>query len=240
MSRGGRGGFGANKSAVEKAFNIDYDPALNNLMNGKPSDTFPKIEPPVARPPDPSERASIHHYRTLRARIHDGPFYCILDPSARISKSHRGRAKTPPTALYNPFEEQPTYGQKFRKQRQFLPNLHKRPFVQEYFPRELWGTIGVGVKGERTHALSRTVRIDRWGEGDEVEEGEEEGEEGEEEKEKEEGEEKEEEDEEKDPDQFDEDDEDDDDDYNAEQYFSGGEDDDYGDEGGGGGGDEDM
>ncbi|KAF4550922.1 Hypothetical protein D9617_15g042750 [Elsinoe fawcettii] len=241
--RGGRGGFGGGggpRNELERRLGLD-DPSVQSLMSGKPSETFPPLEPPVARPPDPAERASVHHYRTLRARIHDGPFYCILDPSARVSKSRRARDRTPPTALFNPFEEQPTYAQRFKKQRNHLPNLHKRPFVKEYFPQELWDTIGVSVKGQKTHQLSRVVNIDKWADAPEEEDVKEENaeEEGEEDKEERpEDEDKEDDEEDKDPDQFDEDDEDEDDDYNAEQYFEGGDDDDYGDEGGGGGEDD--
>ncbi|PNS20752.1 Calcium channel YVC1 [Sphaceloma murrayae] len=244
MSRGGRGGFRGGKGAVEKTFFTEHDEALASVISTKPSETFPKIDLPNARPPEDNERASVHHYRTLRARIHDGPFYCIIDPSARVSKSSRGGHRTPRTALFDPFEEQPTYSQKFKKQRNHLPNLHKRPFVQEFFPQELWETIGVGIAGEKTHQLSKTVDADEWMDVAEVEEnkdadGDEDVDEEKEAKADEDGD-KEDDDEDKDPDQFDEDDEDEDDDYNAEQYFSGGEDDDYGDEGGGGGGDEDF
>ncbi|KAG8626737.1 hypothetical protein KVT40_005682 [Elsinoe batatas] len=242
MSRGGRGGFGGaagggSRGELERRLGLD-DPAVQGLIDTKPSETFPKIDPPIARPPDHAERASVHNYRTLRARIHDGPFYCILDPSARVSKSRRGRDRTPPTALFNPFEGQQTYSQRFKKQRNHLPNLHKRPFVKEYFPQELWDTIGVDVKGEKTHQISKMVNIDKWADAPDEDEPKDENmdEDADEEKEdKPDEEDKDDEEEDKDPDQFDEDDEDEDDDYNAEQYFEGGEDDDagYGDEGGG-------
>lgn len=197
---------------------------------------------PVAPPLTDAERRSIHHFRTLRARIHDGPLYAILDPGARVHKL------LPPTARsagasFNAFEDQPTYTQRFRRARNTLPQLKKRPFVKELFPRELWAVMGVaeteGVaqQGQRKKLeISTRTRLDRWMK--DAEDEEEEGGEGEEEKnDDDEGEENRDEEgqgEDVDPDQFDEDEEDENDDYNAEQYFSGGEDDDYGEDGGGG------
>ncbi|CAD0044984.1 unnamed protein product [Aureobasidium pullulans] len=52
----------------------EYDPELEGKLNTKPSEN---------RPANPYERSLVHHYRTLRARIHDGPFYAILSSSAR-------------------------------------------------------------------------------------------------------------------------------------------------------------
>ncbi|KAF2153797.1 hypothetical protein K461DRAFT_311850 [Myriangium duriaei CBS 260.36] len=242
MSRGGRGGFRGGKGGLDSRLGLDYDQSLDLLTDTKPSALFPPIPPPIAEPPSHAERLAVHHYRTLRARIHDGAFYCILDPSARVTKSS---SRQTAAAFFNAFDSQPTYTQKFRKARNALPNLTKRPFVRELFPQELWGTMGVegteaDAKVGKKLEISQRTRLDKWmknteeegeeGDGEEEDKGDDEEEEVE--KVAEEGE------EEADPDQFDEDDEDENDDYNAEQYFSGGEDDDYGDDGGGGGDDD--
>lgn len=258
MSRGGRGGFRGGRGGLDSRLGLDYDQSLDLLTDTKPSQTFPPIPPPIAEPPSHAERAAVHHYRTLRARIHDGAFYCVLDPSARISKTAsyhrtgRGGKVLPPSAFFNAFDSQPTYTQKFRRTRNALPNLTKRPFVREFFPPELWPTMGVdddaaaaaGPTKKRLEISQRT-RLDKWMKNTAEEEdaaAEQAGEEDEKDDEVDENEEKpaEEGDEDADPDQFDEDDEDENNDYNAEQYFSGGEDDDYGEEGGGGGGDDDY
>ena len=53
-------------------------------MDGQFKDTTLLIDdpqpyqPPVAEPPTADEKRIVHHLRTLRARIHDGPFYTIL------------------------------------------------------------------------------------------------------------------------------------------------------------------
>ncbi|TIA48349.1 hypothetical protein D6C77_09944 [Aureobasidium pullulans] len=235
MSRGGGWGGGGGKNDLGKmggqALPWEYDPELEGKLNTKPSEKFPPIPPPTADPPTPYERSLVHHYRTLRARIHDGPFYAILSSSARVHKSGK---KSPPQAHYDPFESMPTYSQRYTKRKNTLPRLSGRPFVKSYFPEELWAVIepgSVGVQGQRKMlSLSTRTKLDKFdvdGE-DEDEEGEDGGEDGDkvdgvEDEDK----------EEEDPDQFDEEDEDDNDDYNAEQYFDGGDDDEMGDEGGG-------
>lgn len=170
------------------------------------------------------------HYRTLRARIHDGPFYAILDSNARISKSGK---RSPQQAHYDPFEGMPTYSQRYMKKKNTLPRLSTRPFVRNFFPEELWAVIepGSATTQRKTLSLSTRTKLDRFDASD-VED--EDAEVDDEVEEKEEGVVEDEDQEDEDPDQFDEDEEDDNDDYNAEQYFDGGDDDDFGDEGGGG------
>lgn len=270
MSRGGGWGGGCGKNDLGKmggqALPWEYDPELEGKLNTKPSEKFPvrltlpwhhlktllqatstntlsqtqPIQPPIADPPSLFERQLVSHYRTLRARIHDGPFYAILDSSARVHKSGK---KTPPTAHYDPFESMPTYSQRYTKKKNTLPKLSSRPFVKSFFPEELWAIIEPGsVAGEQGQQqqkkrlnLSTRTRLDRFdvdvedeedAEGDDAEDGDKA--EGQEDEDK----------EEEDPDQFDEDDEDDNDDYNAEQYFDGGDDDEFGGDDGGGDGDD--
>ena len=228
-------------------------------MNGQSKDTTDLIDdlqpyqPAVAEPPTAEEKRIVHHLRTLRARIHDGPFYTILGDNVRVVKTGRTRPQPPPAAAhFDAFEGQPTWTQRYRRKRNTLPKLSSRPFAKDFFPRELWSTIDPSDQThvKKTLRISTRTRLDRYlanselygdeegrpaedveeneepekGAEDEAEEKVAEGEEGR--------------DEDADPDQFDEDDEDDDDDYNAEQYFEGGDDDDYGDDGGGGGGDD--
>ncbi|KAI5270101.1 hypothetical protein E4T47_06497 [Aureobasidium subglaciale] len=238
MSRGGGWGGGGGKNDLGKmggqALPWEYDPELEGKLNTKPSEKFPPIQPPIADPPTYTERHLVHHYRTLRARIHDGPFYAILDSSARVHKSGK---KSPVTAHYDPFESMPTYSQRYTKKKNTLPRLGGRPFQKSFFPEELWAIIEPGVAGKKVQgggqqkkvlSLSTRTRLDRFE--TEIDDEEDEGEDGDEEKVEGDEEDKEEED----PDQFDEEDEDDNDDYNAEQYFDGGDDDDMaGDDGGG-------
>lgn len=207
------------------------------------------IDPPVAEPPSLDEKRIVHHYRTLRARIHDGPLYCVLNDNVRLKKdstSVLGKRKDPPAAHFDPFEQQPTYTQKYRKKLYTLPRLHTRPFVKELFPKELWATIDPSDRSHvrRRLAISTRTRLDRFlanveGEEDDDDEGENVEEVVEKERDEDEVDEEEEirrqrEDVDGEVEHYDdEDDEDEDDDYNAEQYFEGGEDDEYPDDGGG-------
>jgi DNA-directed RNA polymerase III subunit RPC7 len=200
------------------------------------------MHPPIADAPTHTERTIVAHYRQLRARIHDGPFYAILDSNARV---HRSGRKSPPQSHYDPFEGMPTYSQRFTRKRNTLPRLSTRPFVKAFFPDELWAvidpageTIPSGIVGETRRkmlSLSTRTRLDKFDVNaldeddedgaDDADVDKVDGADGDDDKD------------DQDADQFDEEDEDDNDDYNAEQYFDGGDDDDDG--GGGGGGDDD-
>ncbi|KAI4718010.1 hypothetical protein E4T48_05800 [Aureobasidium sp. EXF-10727] len=262
MSRGGGWGGGGGKNDLGKmggqALPWEYDPELEGKLNTKPSEKFPvrytllshplvflapltrdtqPIQPPIAEPPSQHERQLVSHYRTLRARIHDGPFYAILDSSARVHKSGK---KSPVSAHYDPFDSMPTYSQRYTKKKNTLPKLGSRPFVKSFFPEELWaiiepGSVG-GQEGQKRKVLnlSTRTRLDRFDTEIDDDEDADADEAGDEDKVEGEDEDKEEED----PDQFDEDDEDDNDDYNAEQYFDGGDDDEFGGDDGGGDGDD--
>jgi len=103
------------------------DPSIDDAASSDIKLTFfQPIAPPVAEPPSADEKRVIYHYRTLRARIHDGPLYAVLDANARISK--KGRARSPAAAHFDPFEGQPTYTQRYKKKRNTLPTLSTRPF----------------------------------------------------------------------------------------------------------------
>jgi DNA-directed RNA polymerase III subunit RPC7 len=86
---------------------------------------FKPIIPPLAEPPSADEKRAVHHYRTLRARIHDGPLYSVIGDNVRVSKSGR---RSPPAAHFDPFEGQPTYTQRYKRKKNTLPDLSKRPF----------------------------------------------------------------------------------------------------------------
>ncbi|KAI4157548.1 MAG: hypothetical protein LQ346_009119, partial [Caloplaca aetnensis] len=185
------------------------------------------------------EKADVAAFRSLRARIHEGPYYTILDDEARVGKKTAASA----AATFDPFNGMPTYSQKYMKKRRRLPNLSARPYVLKYFPKELWPTLD--PKNHKpskpngaptTNSTRKTKPTDKkapqdTAEGDHASGDEDDAAIGE-----------------RDPDdeameepvedEFDEDD-DDGGDYNAEQYFDDGGEDaddlDGGDEGGGGG-----
>lgn len=203
---------------------------------------FQPYQPPVADPPTADERRIVHHYRTLRARIHDGPFYTVLGSDVRISKSRPNGGRSPAAAHFDPFEGQPTYTQRYKPKRNTLPRLSTRPFVKQFFPHDLWNTIDPSDRShvKRTLHISTRTRLDKLlaNEDDEENNPGENVDPDDADKDPDEERDDEEKEEDDDPDQFNEEDEDEDDDYNAEQYFEGGDDEDYGDEGGGGGDDD--
>ncbi|KAL8663710.1 MAG: hypothetical protein Q9202_003656 [Teloschistes flavicans] len=115
---------------------LPWDPDID-LDRPTPTPLFPlyKITPP--QPLTKAEKAQVASFLSLRARIHEGPFYTILDPNSRIEKS----ARIPAAASFDPFEGMPTYSQRYVKKRRRLPKLNARPYVMKYFPKELWSTL---------------------------------------------------------------------------------------------------
>ncbi|KAK4980815.1 DNA-directed RNA polymerase III subunit C31 [Elasticomyces elasticus] len=142
MPRGGRGGFargGAAAKGTMRGMQLpwEYDPDLEY----KPTPDeglFPKMVPPIARRPTASEKRAVAHYRNIRARIHAGPMYTTLDD---LKRDNEGSDDAKAKAAYNPFEDAPTYSQRYKRERSTLPKLSDRPYVKEMFPEELWSTI---------------------------------------------------------------------------------------------------
>ncbi|KAL8853669.1 MAG: hypothetical protein Q9221_001480 [Calogaya cf. arnoldii] len=215
---------------------IPYDDDVDLSNQATPTPLFPRYNPPPPAPLSATEKAQVSSFLSLRSRIHEGPFYTIIDnTSSRISKTSK-----PSAANFDPFEGMPSYSQKYIKKRRRLPKLSARPYVLKYFPHELYPVLD--PTNYKSSSLNTTVErrtvprrstVTKEGAGAGVTSGDEE------------------EAAEKDPDEeamnaavddeFDEDEDDDaGGDYNAEQYFDDGGDDagedGDGDEGGGGGG----
>ncbi|PYH98997.1 III, C31 subunit of DNA-directed RNA polymerase [Aspergillus ellipticus CBS 707.79] len=220
-----------------------------------PTPLFPKYTVPRARPLTPQEQLQVDFYRSLRERIHDGPYYAILDGATSAAKKDSAAR-----AQFDPFHGMQSYSGKYQKKKRALPRILGRQYVMKFFPRELWQTIQptfrpdaamdgyvpqvAAIVGKRGFEDDEEEEDEGPGGGkrrradDGEEDGGDDGDEGGDVLDP---------DEEQDEEQLEDDDfEDDDDDmggdYNAEQYFDGG-DDEYGDDGfgdGGGGGDEET
>ncbi|KAI9660117.1 MAG: hypothetical protein M1821_001469 [Bathelium mastoideum] len=105
-------------------------------------------ETPRPNPPRRNERIAVARYRTLRDRIRDGPLYTILGHGVRV-----GKAPPPVAATFDPFGGQPTYSsQRFRKHRRRIPQLHTRPYVLQFFPKELHSTLDPTQKDDSADA----------------------------------------------------------------------------------------
>lgn len=220
------------KSDVYRIGGVDlpWDPELD-LDKPKPTPLYPAFKIPESKPLAERERSEIAHLRRLRESIKNGPLYTVLGDNVRVGKS----SKTA-TAAFNPFEGMPKYSQRYTKKKRMIPKLDTRPYVLEFFPKELWSTVDPSATETNgvinTNATGKSLQISGYGNDadgseDEVDVKEEREPDDEEMPEGEEV-----------DDEFD--DEEDGGDYNAEQYFDDGGDDagdDYdagGDEGGGG------
>ncbi|KAL8993606.1 MAG: hypothetical protein Q9169_006220 [Polycauliona sp. 2 TL-2023] len=104
---------------------IPFDDNDVDLSKGpSPTPLFPSYHPSPPAPLSATEKAQVASFLSLRSRIHEGPFYTILDNTSRIGKS----AKASAAATFDPFEGMPTYSQKYVKKRRRLPKLSARPY----------------------------------------------------------------------------------------------------------------
>ncbi|KAH8732499.1 DNA-directed RNA polymerase III subunit Rpc31-domain-containing protein [Phaeosphaeriaceae sp. PMI808] len=203
--------------------------------------------PPQAPPPTAHEIGIVSHYLAVRDRIHEGPFYTILNDGMKNGLKRKASEPAPTEAsLFNPFTDNQTFSAKYLKVRRRLPKLDARPYVTDLFPAELRPSLdgtkldGNPSKKRRTLGvtkISAVSQIERMikAEQDRTNDAEARAEE---ELDEEAAAEDEEEAEDDKPDAVDEEDnwsavstdsEESDDDYNAEQYFDNGEDDDIDD-----------
>ncbi|KAF3036018.1 hypothetical protein E8E12_000570 [Didymella heteroderae] len=242
---GGRGGFNPRSGTVTiGGTELNWDLSGLEIQKG-PAERFPEAPPPQAPPPTADEAKIVQHFLQVRDRIHEGPFYTILNDGMKNGLKRKASEPAPTEAsLFNPFTDNQTYSAKYLKVRRRLPKLDERPYVTELFPAELRPTLD-GKRGDgnvstkrrtlgvtKVNAVSQIERMIKFEEGRtneaearaEEEDDEDEDEEAEQDDDK--------------PDAIDEEDnfsaassdsEESDDDYNAEQYFDNGEDDDIDD-----------
>ncbi|KAJ5177019.1 uncharacterized protein N7482_002896 [Penicillium canariense] len=244
--------FGAKKGNRAPGAEFTWDADPGGVPDTAPTPLYPAYVVPLARKLSPTEQSAVNHYRHLRERFHEGPYYSVLDTSSSSAK--KGSVAR---ANFDPFHGMPSYSGRYQKKRRTLPKVANigREYETRFFPRELWQIImpnfrpNASIDGYPTQMA--TTGMKRGFEDDEDEEDEaakrratggdeEEGEADVDEGELLDG------DEDPEEEIVDDDFEDDEDelggDYNAEQYFDGG-DDEFGDDGfadGGGGGDEDT
>lgn len=71
----------------------------------------------------------VRHYLAVRDRIHDGPFYTVLNDGQKSGLKRKATANAvSETALFNPFTDNQTYTSKYRKVRRRIPKLDTRPY----------------------------------------------------------------------------------------------------------------
>jgi DNA-directed RNA polymerase III subunit RPC7 len=85
--------------------------------------------PPQAPEPTAHEKGIIAHYLAVRDRIHEGPFYTILNDGMKNGLKRKVNELAPTEAsLFNPFTDNQTYSAKYLKVRRRLPKLDARPY----------------------------------------------------------------------------------------------------------------
>lgn len=80
---------------------------------------------PLARKVNPEEQSEVDHYRHLRERFHDGPYYSVLDASSSSAK--KGSAAR---INFDPFHGMPSWSGRYQKKRRTLPKID--PNEREY------------------------------------------------------------------------------------------------------------
>ncbi|WEW56551.1 DNA-directed RNA polymerase III subunit C31 [Emydomyces testavorans] len=153
MSR--RGGGGARGKRLPGAeFSWQSEPGAE--ADTAPTPLFPKYKVPRAKPLSPLEAPQVDHYRKLREKIHNGPFYTVLSGPPSY-----GRGGPPARAQFDPFQGMATYGQRYLKKARTLPKLSGIPFEMNFFPKELWSTLDpkyVGLPGGMGNSLGALAR----------------------------------------------------------------------------------
>jgi DNA-directed RNA polymerase III subunit RPC7 len=85
--------------------------------------------PPQAPQATEDEVKSVKYYLAIRDRIHNGPFYTLLNDGMRNGLKRKAHDPAPTEAqLFNPFTDNETYTSKYHKVRRRLPKLDSRPY----------------------------------------------------------------------------------------------------------------
>jgi DNA-directed RNA polymerase III subunit RPC7 len=107
-----------------KAISVAYSASLNHAL--KDAQEAP---PPQAPPPTSDELGMVKHYLAVRDRIHEGPFYTILNDGMKNGLKRKASEPAPTEAsLFDPFTGNQTYSAKYLKVRRRLPKLDARPY----------------------------------------------------------------------------------------------------------------
>lgn len=102
---------------------------LHSTPSNRPLRPQQEAPPPQAPPPTEHENGIVAHYLAVRDRIHEGPFYTILNDGMKNGLKRKANEPAPTEAsLFNPFTDNQTYSAKYLKVRRRLPKLDARPY----------------------------------------------------------------------------------------------------------------
>jgi hypothetical protein len=114
----------AMRRQMDTAASIAHSASVKNPL--RPQQEAP---PPQAPPPTVHETSLVAHYVAVRDRIHEGPFYTILNDGMKNGLKRKASEPAPTEAsLFNPFTDNQTYSAKYLKVRRRLPKLDARPY----------------------------------------------------------------------------------------------------------------
>ena len=99
---------------------MDYWTWLHELND------FQEYRITLPKPLTKDERIQVAQFRSLRHRIHDGPFYTVLGDNVRVGKA--GEKGKNIAAHFDPFEGMPTYSQRYTRKKRRIPKLDHRPY----------------------------------------------------------------------------------------------------------------
>ncbi|GAB7363628.1 hypothetical protein MBLNU230_g4198t1 [Neophaeotheca triangularis] len=192
--RGGRGGGGAGRGGLSNGgVGITMDDAddfqkLMDSYNSKDDEgDFPNVTVVPPKPPTKSELRAVELQQLIKKGIRESPYYFNIDDN--IKADAKGKRK-PAAAVYDPFEDAPTFGNKHGKvQKKGLPSLksmqaemQKGGFIDKtFFPKELQDVVDPAQLAEEEEEVrqyaarearekqkaARRKRVDAMGEDDE-------------------------------------------------------------------------
>ncbi|KAH7400785.1 DNA-directed RNA polymerase III, subunit Rpc31 [Phaeosphaeria sp. MPI-PUGE-AT-0046c] len=159
---GGRGGASFNGKVTIAGTELNWDLTGLDIQKG-PAERFPEAPPPQAPPPTAHENGIVAHYLAVRDRIHEGPFYTILNDGMKNGLKRKANEPAPTEAsLFNPFTDNQTYSAKYLKVRRRLPKLDARPYVTDLFPTELRPILTTSPNpSHASHKKRRTLGVSK-------------------------------------------------------------------------------
>jgi hypothetical protein len=112
------------QSQSQSPTNIALSASLNHPLRQEQ-----EAPPPQAPPPSADELGMVKHHLAVRDRIHEGPFYTILNDGMKNGLKRKASEPAPTEAsLFDPFTGNQTYSAKYLKVRRRLPKLDARPY----------------------------------------------------------------------------------------------------------------
>jgi len=122
--RGGRGGRKGPDLSWEDPQDLPSGQGTPIEKKKLPPPNFPPISFKVPRPIDANELASVKSYLRFRERVHNGPYYSVLQSSNLTDD----KGKVHKRAGFDPFNDQEKYTAKYERKKRTVPDLTTRDY----------------------------------------------------------------------------------------------------------------